>query len=233
MEAKFAELVHGADHEAMICYPFQTCDHIILKEGLVYNTLAIMIGADASRHGKRFVNGFDSMAVKGAVAKGRSSSYRLNRILKQALPHRIGSGCQLANFYVPSELNAPDDLTRDVPLRAGSGLPPWLTGLGPPPQGEALLSDDTGITDEFDQRSVIQALHEKTRRLAELDAEPFQSEAADVSLSSSPPSTSLRPLSETITNAHTMGGRGVKHPEDQGATPLSHSPPSACPQAPA
>ena len=41
MEAKFAELVHGADHEAMICYPFQTCDHIILKEGLVYNTLAI------------------------------------------------------------------------------------------------------------------------------------------------------------------------------------------------
>ena len=95
VEAKFAELVHGADHEAMIRYPFQTSDHITLKEGLLYKTLATMIGADPSRHGKRFVNGFDSMAVKGAVAKGRSSSHRLNCILKQALPHRIGSGCQL------------------------------------------------------------------------------------------------------------------------------------------
>ena len=47
----------------------------------------------------------------------------------------------LSNFYIPSELNPPDDLTRNVPLGSGPGPPSWAYQVGPPGVGESFVSD--------------------------------------------------------------------------------------------
>ena len=121
------------DHEVVANYAFLSGDPITIKEALVYKTLCVHLASSISSHDKRVVNGYDSMALKGSAAKGRSSSRRLNRVLRQALPHRVGARLQLGHFYIPSELNCPDDITRCVPLRRGLGVPAWAELVGPPP----------------------------------------------------------------------------------------------------
>ncbi len=141
-EARLAQLIAALPCEAVVAYPFRSGDHITLKEALVYKTLVTLLASQADKQGRRYVNAFDSQAVQGAVAKGRSGSYRLNRILRQALPFRVAGGIQLANFFVPSELNPADDLTRDAPLRRGVGLPAWATAVGPLGAGDAFVPHD-------------------------------------------------------------------------------------------
>ena len=103
-------------------YPFPTCDHITLKEALAVKTLIIGESAKADRHSKRIINMIDSDAARGAFNKGRSSSWRLKRILKQAAPHLLGSDISIGLLHTHSEDNVADDLTRDRPLR-----PPVMT----------------------------------------------------------------------------------------------------------
>ena len=46
--------------------------------------------------------GIDSSAAKGAYAKGRSPSWRLNGILKEALGHPRPQACDLDGYGMPS-----------------------------------------------------------------------------------------------------------------------------------
>ena len=68
----------------------------------------------------------DSQVCLGAVAKGRSSSAGLNRLLRASLPNMIGSGVYSRGAYVRSADNGADDPTRGVPLRKPTiALPSW------------------------------------------------------------------------------------------------------------
>ncbi len=68
----------------------------------------------------------DSQVCLGAIAKGRSSSAGLNRLLRGSLANMIGRGVYSGGAYVRSADNGADDPTRGVPLRKPSiSLPSW------------------------------------------------------------------------------------------------------------
>lgn len=140
LEAAFSAIATSLPHRVVANYRFRTPHHITLQECLVYRALMVHAGAELSLHDHRLVNGFDSQAVCGAAAKGRSSSHRVNRILAQAAAHRLGAGVQLGNFFIPIELIVADDLTRCAPLRAAEPPPPWVDYVGPPPLQDLLAA---------------------------------------------------------------------------------------------
>lgn len=68
----------------------------------------------------------DSQVSLGAIAKGRSSSPGINRILKASLGITLGLGVYSTGAYVKSSDNAADDPTRGQPVRKASiELPRW------------------------------------------------------------------------------------------------------------
>ena len=86
----------------------------------------------------RFVHGLDSYVVLGALAKGRTSSRLLRPIVCKSGALQVAYGQYAGLLFCPTRLNASDDPTRLVPLRApvphsclngllfrASTLPPW------------------------------------------------------------------------------------------------------------
>ena len=68
----------------------------------------------------------DSQVSLGAIAKGRSSSPGINRILKPSLGITLQLGIYSTGAYVKSSDNAADDPTRGQPVRKSSiELPHW------------------------------------------------------------------------------------------------------------
>ncbi len=65
----------------------------------------------------------DSQVALGAWLKGRSSSISLNQELQQSLPIHLGCGMVSNCGYIPSEVNAIDDPTRHVAIRAAEKEP--------------------------------------------------------------------------------------------------------------
>ena len=65
----------------------------------------------------------DSNVVRGATAKGRSSSLGLSTVLRRLNAICVAAGIYLHIAFVPTRLNIADDPTRDRPLRAaGEGI---------------------------------------------------------------------------------------------------------------
>ena len=88
--------------------------------------------------------GGDSQVVLGAIAKGRSASPGLNRMMRHSLPDILGLGIYSSGGYVRSEHNPSDDPTRGVPLRSPSiDLPSWWLSLasGDYSAFDAMLAD--------------------------------------------------------------------------------------------
>ena len=117
--------------EPLFSYPFLSHDHITLKEALTVKTLLVSLSGNSSLHRHRVLNIMDSAAAKRAFAKWRSSSWRLNKILKQAAPYQLGAGLYLGCLRGPSEDMPADDLTRGAPLRPPAESSHWLDDVGP------------------------------------------------------------------------------------------------------
>ena len=77
----------------------------------------------------RVVNGVDSMVCLGAWAKGRSSSFMLNGILRRSIGVQVLGRKSLANYHLVSADNPSDDPSRGQKLRAPKAAPSWLTPL--------------------------------------------------------------------------------------------------------
>ena len=76
--------------------------------------------------------GGDSQVVLGAIAKGRSASPAINKMLRKSLGVVLGFGVYSSGGYVRSAHNPSDDPTRGVQLRAPTAVLPnggfsWLT----------------------------------------------------------------------------------------------------------
>ena len=78
----------------------------------------------------------DSQVACAVWVKGRGASIALNQELQQSLPIHLGCSMISHTGFVPSELNAADDPTRHVPVRA-----PWTTAPD-------WLSPSSEITDD-------------------------------------------------------------------------------------
>ena len=84
--------------------------------------------------------GTDSQVVAACIAKGRSSSPRLNHILRTFLPNVVSRGLFTLPFWIGTKFDVADDPTRDVPLRAP--LTPWPDWAASVEKGDFRLLDD-------------------------------------------------------------------------------------------
>ena len=92
--------------------------------------------------GCRLVTGTDSQVALGVLTKGRSSSSRLNGVLRQSLPMYVALDISGFYFYVESSLNPADDPTRDEADRGPKiPCPRWLS--------DALDGDFAGLDTEL------------------------------------------------------------------------------------
>ena len=68
-------------------YHFRQTSHINLQEARALKREVALLANDVQSHGKvqLFLN--DSRVVTGAVARGRSSSFKLNGILRSMIPY--------------------------------------------------------------------------------------------------------------------------------------------------
>lgn len=77
--------------------------------------------------GSRYLLGSDSQVALAALLKGRSSSRRINDLLRSSLATHLGAGIAGSYGYVPSKSNVGDDPTRDQVVRdALLPMPQWL-----------------------------------------------------------------------------------------------------------
>ena len=80
----------------------------------------------------------DSQVAVGAVSKGRSSSYKLNGVLRGMLPYLVVPDIAMSLIYINTHCNPADFPSRFAPLPAPDPLPDWLKALGmnrPTPAG--------------------------------------------------------------------------------------------------
>jgi hypothetical protein len=106
-------------------FPFRATCHVNLQEARA-SKVVLKKRAELCQKPERIVMGTDSRVVLGAWAKGRSSSCRLNSILRSCLGWCILGRKKLCQFWLESAENPSDDPSRFTQLR----MPPQRTGFG-------------------------------------------------------------------------------------------------------
>ena len=106
-------------------------EHINVKEARAYRSFVRRKARSAAAHGTRQLGLLDSAVVRGAAAKGRSSSQRLNNILRPAVPDQLAAKLMVGTLPVPTKHNPADDPPRDSPVRRrpAAAYPAWLADL--------------------------------------------------------------------------------------------------------
>ncbi len=138
LDLVFRRLARSVRFAPVLQFASASCDHI---------TGAKFLAAGDRRRSQRFIVGVDSDATRGAFSNGRSSSRRLNNMLRSAAPPLIGAGICLGVFRVPSEGNVADGLTRNAPLLPSVCLRPsalpW-TASSTRPRGRSAIACSRG-----------------------------------------------------------------------------------------
>ncbi|CAE7727399.1 SMYD3 [Symbiodinium sp. CCMP2592] len=111
-------------------YSFRQTSHINLQELRALRREIVRLASRSSGEGliKLCLN--DSRVVIGAVTKGRSSSYKLNGLLRTMLPYLTAANITLALLWVETESNRADAPSRFESLPAPVPAPPWLQSFG-------------------------------------------------------------------------------------------------------
>ena len=101
-------------------------EHINVAEAMAHVLSLFRRVNSPLRIGSREVYLLDSGAACGAFAKGRSSSFKLNGILRCAVPYLVAGRLPLALLWVSTGANPADDPSRNAPLRPPGAVPDWL-----------------------------------------------------------------------------------------------------------
>ena len=102
-----------SDFRVVLCLRAEGPDHINVKEGQAFLAYLRWLLRFRAHHGKRVVVVLvDSKVWIGAAAKGRSGSWHLNRLLRQAAALTLAAGLQLHLVFVPSAHNPADPPSR-------------------------------------------------------------------------------------------------------------------------
>ena len=126
-----SELADAVGWSSQFRYRAKLSDHINLKEARAYRTVVRRKAGNALEHSRRHLTLQDSAVVRGATAKGRSSSRRLNAFLRPAVPEQLAANLTFGSLPVPTKHNPADAPTRDVPVRRkpATVCPSWLADL--------------------------------------------------------------------------------------------------------
>ena len=111
-------------------YVFRQTSHINLQECRALRREVAKLAGKLSSGAQVQICLNDSMVVTCAVAKGRSSSYKLNGILRGMLPYLLFGDIVLAVLWVETESNYADHPSRFRPLPPPRAAPQWLARYG-------------------------------------------------------------------------------------------------------
>ena len=119
-----SELADAVGWRHAFKYRARLSEHINLKEGRAYRTLVRRTGLNAEAHGtKQLVLG-DSAVVRGAAAKGRSSTHKFNAIaLRPVVPDQLVANVAFGSLAVPTKHNPADNPSRDLQVRRRPATP--------------------------------------------------------------------------------------------------------------
>ena len=118
------EVVRSAPWAVAMVQPVRTRDHINLLEARAQ--VRMQARQAERRPGQRQLYGMDSRVALGALAKGRSPSWRLNDELRLAVPAVVACAHYPGYGFLPTRLNPADCPTRDKPLPEQRDVPDWL-----------------------------------------------------------------------------------------------------------
>ena len=107
---------------------FRCTRHVNIQE-MVASLMVIDDRCKETLKSERLVNGTDSRVALGAIAKGRSSSRQLNRVLRHITARCILGRKHFCQFWVDTKSNPADDPSRGVALRKPERCPPDLKHL--------------------------------------------------------------------------------------------------------
>ncbi|CAE7719402.1 unnamed protein product [Symbiodinium sp. CCMP2592] len=111
-------------------YSFRQTSHVNLQELRALRREIIRM-ARAPEHRNSIVVALnDSRVVCGCVAKGRSSSYKLNGMLRGLLPHLVMGKITISILWVETSSNYADHPSRFRDLPPPRSPPPWLQRFG-------------------------------------------------------------------------------------------------------
>ena len=116
--------------EVVGCFTFRKTSHINLQEARALRREIVKFTGDFNNAGSVQVALNDSLVVVGSVSKGRSSSYKLNGILRGQLPFLIFADVTLALLWIETSANLADWPSRFKPLPAPSCPQDWMRRFG-------------------------------------------------------------------------------------------------------
>ena len=129
--SQFASLVSEVlEWRATSSFSFRQTSHINLQECRALRREVARLCSSWCPTGRVQVCFNDSGVCVGALAKGRSSSYRLNGIMRGMVPFLIMSDVVLALLWVETESNVADFPSRFKPLPSPKPVPRWLAKWG-------------------------------------------------------------------------------------------------------
>ena len=111
-------------------YTFRQTSHVNLQELRALRRELVRMAAAGEHQGTVVVALNDSRVVVGAVSKGRSSSFKLNGMLRGLLPHLILGGVSVALLWIETAANPADYPSRGLSLPPPRRAPGWLRKLG-------------------------------------------------------------------------------------------------------
>lgn len=107
-------------------YSFGQTSHINLQETRALRREIAKLASDVKNAGTVQIGLNDSRVVVGAVAKGRSSSFKLNGVLRGMLPFLVLADITIALLWVETDSNPADHPSRGNPIPRPLKTPNWL-----------------------------------------------------------------------------------------------------------
>ena len=149
--SKFASVVAQCVHwHVCSSYSFRQTSHINLQEARALRRELIRMAGNPAWRNHIVICLNDSRVVVGCMSKGRSSSFKLNGVMRSLVPHLILSGLGFGLIWIETGANIADHPSRFTPLPAPLKAPRWLQKFGVAERGRTtgveIFSRNGGIT---------------------------------------------------------------------------------------
>ena len=149
--SKFASVVSQCVHwHVRASYSFRQTSHINLQEARALRRELMRMAANPAWRNHLIICLNDSRVVVGCMSKGRSSSYKLNGVMRSLVPHLVTSGLGIGLIWIETGANIADCPSRFTSLPPPCRSPRWLRQFGVAERGQTagmeVFTRNGGIT---------------------------------------------------------------------------------------
>jgi hypothetical protein len=126
------QLAEGLQWQVKSAYHFRQTSHVNLQELRAVRRELVQLTTSSQCKGKQLqVLLCDSRVCVGALGKGRSSSFKLNGVLRSTLPFLVCGSVSLCTVWVGTNSNPADAPSQGKPLPVPKPLPAWAVSALP------------------------------------------------------------------------------------------------------